>query len=80
MVWSSRFGFFQQQGNTMKLFCATFRSSSFKAALLTVIAAAAAAPMAPAHAGVNDPLGFLYIFPGATDFGGGNSPGVGYCR
>ena len=53
----------------MKLFCANFWSSSFKAALLTVIAATAAAPTAPAHAGVNDPLQFLYIFPGARDTG-----------
>jgi len=60
----------------VKLIRTTFRSSSFKAALLGFIAATTGAVTVPAYAGVNDPLQPVYVFPGARDNGGGAGTGV----
>jgi hypothetical protein len=62
--------------DVMKFFHTSLRSTSLKAVLLGCVAAAAVAMPVGAHAGVNDPLQIIYVFPGAVDNGGANSSGV----
>jgi hypothetical protein len=62
--------------HTVKFFHTSFRSTSLKAILLGCVAAAPVAMSVGAHAGVNDPLQIIYVFPGARDDGLPNATGV----